>query len=213
MSNFVSRWLNRRSVLAAAGLAASASLIAGTKKTSPGSHHGRGAAHEAHRRSVDTAAAKQQIAELRCLYARATDLIGTLEPKAVAEGRAIYHQIFRPDAVIGATGRDAVVGPDAWVDVVLDALKIYEKTQHLIGTQLVTIAALPGHDEGPAKAQMSSYLQAWHAKADGELWLFLGTYSDELTHSEPAGWQITRMQLDQVSGETRQLGVEDTSTS
>lgn len=210
MSNIVSRWFNRRSVLAAAGLAASGSVLAAAESNkNKAQHGGRKAEHEQHRLAVDTAAAKQQIAELRCLYARATDLIGTIEPRNVEEGRRIYHQIFRPDAVIGATGRDSVTGPDAWVDVVIDALKVYEKTQHLIGTQLVTIDALPGHDEGPGKASMSSYLQAWHAKADGELWLFLGTYSDELSYSADKGWQIANMMLNQVSGETRQLGVAE----
>lgn len=197
------KWFNRRSLLAALGLAVSSSAIAATQTQSqPPSKPKR-----RHRRddAVAISIAKQQIAELRCQYARATDLIGTAQTEAVAEGRRIYHRIFKPDAVIGATGRDNVTGPDAWVEVVLDALKVYEKTQHLIGTQLVDIESLPRRRGELGKANMSSYLQAWHAKADGELWLFIGSYADEVEHSAEHGWQISHMMLKQVSGETRQL--------
>lgn len=197
------KWFNRRSLLATISLAVSGTAIAATQtQPQPSSKPKR-----RHRRddAVATSIAKQQIAELRCQYARATDLIGTAQTEAVAEGRRIYHRIFKPDAVIGATGRDNVTGPDAWVDVVLDALKVYEKTQHLIGTQLVDIESLPRRGGEPGKANMSSYLQAWHAKADGELWLFIGSYADEIRHSSEHGWQISHMMLEQVSGETRQL--------
>ncbi len=197
------RWLNRRSLLAGLGLAVSNTAIAAsqTQPKSPSKPKGRQQRDDA----VATCVAKQQIAELRCQYARATDLIGTTQTEAVAQGRRIYHRIFRPDAVIGATGRDNVTGPDAWVEVVLDALKVYDKTQHLIGTQLVDIESLPGRKGELGKANMSSYLQAWHAKADGELWLFIGSYDDAVVHSPEHGWQIANMMLTQVSGETRQL--------
>lgn len=197
------KWFNRRSLLAALGLAVSSSAIAATQTQSQSPSKPK----RRHRRddAVAISIAKQQIAELRCQYARATDLIGTAQTEAVAEGRRIYHRIFKPDAVIGATGRDNVTGPDAWVEVVLDALKVYEKTQHLIGTQLVDIESLPRRRGELGKANMSSYLQAWHAKADGELWLFIGSYADEVEHSAEHGWQISHMMLKQVSGETRQL--------
>ena len=123
----------------------------------------------------------------------------------MAEGRRIYHRIFTHTAVIGATGREDVIGPDVWIEVVLDALKVYEKTQHLIGTQLVEVQSLPNPSAAVGSASMSSYLQAWHAKADGELWLFIGSYADQLVYSSEHGWQIARMMLEQVSGETRQL--------
>lgn len=200
-NHWLSRWFSRRNLLAAIGVAASATAIAATDKTAD-----TNASTKPHQSdAMATAVAKQEIAELRCLYARATDLIGTTQPEAVAEGRQIYHRIFTPTAIIGATGRDDVTGPDAWVDVVLDALKVYEKTQHLIGTQLVEIQSLPNVELAQGRASMSSYLQAWHAKADGELWLFIGSYTDQLVHSPEQGWQISRMMLEQVSGETRQL--------
>lgn len=156
---------------------------------------------------LETAAAKQEIVELRSLYARATDLLGTGDTSALAEGRAIYHRIFTTDAVIAATGVDTVKGPDAWVEVVVDALADYQDTQHLIGSNLVTIDALPGAGK-PGAAHMMSYLQAWHAKANDDLWLFIGTYDDELVHSEAHGWQIAKMTLSQVSGENRKLGTD-----
>ncbi|MFK7913379.1 MAG: nuclear transport factor 2 family protein [Pseudomonadales bacterium] len=157
---------------------------------------------------LETAAAKQEIAELRCLYAKATDLIGTGEPAAVAEGRAIYHRIFTPDAVIAASVADSVTGPDAWVDVVLEALEDYRETQHLIGTQLVDIEALPG-TANAGSARMQSYLQAWHSKANGHLWLFMGSYDDQVIYSDAHGWQISNMMLNEIVQENRQLGTDE----
>lgn len=159
---------------------------------------------------LEIVAAKQEIAELRCLYAKATDLIGSGAPDAVAEGRAIYHRIFTPDATIAASMEDSVTGPDAWVDVVLEALEDYQDTQHLIGTQLVDIDSLPGAD-GTGSGRMQSYLQAWHSKANGQLWLFMGSYDDQVVYSEANGWQIANMMLSEVAQETRQLGTDEAS--
>ena len=159
-------------------------------------------------RQDDTAVwvAKQQIAELRQLYGFATDLIGSGETLSIEEGRSIYRRIFTTDAAIGAANVESVTGPDAWVDVVLGALKVYGSTQHLIGTQYVDVHALPDADGQGGAASMRSYLQAWHAKPDGELWLFIGTYHDEASYSKEHGWQISKMVLEQVSEDRRQLG-------
>ena len=161
--------------------------------------------HDAWHGSVNAWLAKQEIAELRRQYALATDLIGLDTEEGVAQGREIYHRIFTPDAKIGATGSPPSVGPDAWVKVANDALKVYQDTQHLIGTQVVDLKSLPGPDGKGGEASMSSYLQAWHAKADGELWLFIGTYYDKLTYTPGKGWQIYEMMLNQVSGDTRKI--------
>jgi len=150
--------------------------------------------------------AKQQIAELRQLYGFATDLIGSAESASIEEGRSIYRRIFTADAAIGAANVESVTGPDAWVDVVLGALKVFASTQHLIGTQYVDVHSLPDADGQGGAASMRSYLQAWHAKADGELWLFIGTYHDEASYSAEHGWQISKMVLEQVSEDRRQLG-------
>ena len=155
---------------------------------------------------VDIWLAKQQIAELRQLYGFATDLIGTAEQANIEAGRKIYRQIFTPDAEIGAAITESVKGPDAWVDIVLDALKEYEATQHLIGTQHVDVHALPDADGAGGAASMQSYLQAWHSTEAGALWLFIGTYHDEASHSPERGWPIHKMVLEQVSEDRRQLG-------
>lgn len=52
---------------------------------------------------------------------------------------------------------------------------------------------------------MTSYLQAWHAGADGTLDIFIGTYHDELRHAPGLGWRIHRMRLVRTSGEVRPL--------
>lgn len=156
--------------------------------------------------AVETWMAKETIAELRRLYARATDLIGLDTEDGVAQGRAIYHRVFTSDARIGATGQPSVTGPDAWVKVANDALREYQDTQHLIGTQLVEVLQMPDADGRGGEATMISYLQAWHARADGHLWLFIGTYHDKVRWTPGVGWQIYDMQLEQVSGDRRQLG-------
>ena len=181
--------------LVAAGLAAGAVVMTGTAK-----------AATAGADQVQIWLAKQQIAELRQLYGFATDRIGTGGPAGVEEGRAIYRRIFTADASIQAGSSSTVRGPDAWVDFVRDALAVYSATQHLIGTQRVDLHALPGADGRGGSASMQSYLQAWHAKADGELWLFIGTYRDEAVHTPEHGWQIRSMVLEGVSEDTRQLG-------
>lgn len=135
------------------------------------------------------------IERLRRLYAKATDLIGTHDEVKVAEGRAIYSRIFTPDAKIrtAPVSGDPLVAdnPEGWVTVVLDALEQYTGTQHLIGTQLVEV-------DGD-KAHMESYLHAWHARADGSAWLFLGTYVDEVKKTAE-GWQIYDMTLVETAG-------------
>ena len=149
--------------------------------------------------------AKQEIAQLRNLYARATDLIGKVTDESIATGRAIYHRIFTPDSKIGAAGVDPAIGPDAWVDVVVNALTVYVATQHLIGTQLVDIISLPDPEGQGGEASMTSYVQAWHATQD-EVWTFIGMYTDKVTSSKDAGWQIEEMMLEQISGDRRPLG-------
>lgn len=155
---------------------------------------------------VATTVARQEIEYLRRLYARATDLIGTNTPENIAEGRAIYHRIFTADAEITVTMHGEEMfrrqGPDQWVEVVMEALGSFDATQHLIGTQLVTVDSLPADGVG-GQASMSSYLQAWHDN-DDVVDIVLGTYYDNLRFTPGVGWQIYRMNLDQVTREVRQ---------
>lgn len=159
--------------------------------------------------AVELWLAKQQIEYLRREYALATDLIGVNTPESIAKGRAIYHRIFTPDAKIktvsgGEVGFEAT-GPEAWVQVAANALKVFDNTQHLIGTQLVTIEQLPNSDGKGGEARMSSYLQAWHDDPDRVLDIFIGTYRDKVRYSKEAGWQIYEMELEQVSGSVTDL--------
>jgi len=152
--------------------------------------------------NINLMLAKQSISELKHLYAHATDLIGRTDDTSIAEGRAIYHRVFTREARIGAAGIDPVIGPDAWVDVVLGALKNYASTQHLIGTQIIEVASLPGNNDIGGEATMLSYIQAWHS-TDEEVWLFMGAYHDKLTHSPSLGWQISDMMLEQMDTDRR----------
>ncbi len=133
---------------------------------------------------------KHEIEVLQRLYAKATDTIGHATDEKVVEGRAIYHRIYTDDVQIRTanTGADPLVanGPDAWVDVVYEALKDYTGTQHLIGTQLTEVDG----DEG----QMESYLNAWHKNPDESVYYFLGTYISKVRRTDD-GWKIYDMTL------------------
>ena len=192
---------SRRHLLAGFGAAAGAAAGATVSAQALGAGGGG-----QHRSAVEIWVAKEAIAELRRLYARATDLIGLDTEDAIAQGRDIYHRVFTQDARIGASGQPSVTGPDAWVKVANDALREYQDTQHLIGTQLVDVLQMPDADGRGGEATMTSYLQAWHARPDGELWLFIGTYHDKIRSTPGVGWQIYDMQLEQVSGDRRKLG-------
>ena len=188
---------SRRILIAGAGMAA-AGAAGGANRSAAAS------STNAMDPRLETWLAKQEIAELRRLYARATDLIGMATNESIAEGRAVYHRVFTPDAKIGAQGIDHATGPDAWADIVANALNVFVSTQHLIGTQLVELASLPDANGHGGKASMKSYLQAWHATED-EVWLFIGTYKDQLTYRSAEGWQINEMLLEQISTDRRPL--------
>lgn len=151
----------------------------------------------------------QEIEYLRRWYAKATDKIGEATIESIAEGRQIYHTIFTPDATLDAgPGREPQTGPDAWVDLVLDALGPLGPTQHLIGTQLVSIQSLELDDAcNPVAgtASMESYLQAWHERKDEKVWIFIGTYFDQVIYVPDEGWRIADMKLQAVGGETRYM--------
>ena len=151
--------------------------------------------------------ATQHIEYLRKKYGLATDLIGSKVPESIEEGRAIYRAIFAPEVKISASnGGDGptfdAVGPDAWVDVVVHALQPFAVTQHLIGTQLVTIRSLPNSEGMGGSASMVSYVQAWHADPGGVVDIFIGTYRDKVAFTPQLGWQIIEMRLEKVSGHT-----------
>lgn len=191
----------RRRVLALGGVALAALGVVRSGRASAATDGKQGGNVD---QELRAAAARQEIMALRHGYAIATDLIGKNREPDVAEGLAIYHRIFAADARIGADGIAPVKGPDAWADVVKGALAPYSATQHLIGTQYITGLELPT-PSGGGRASMKSYLQAWHSKADGDLWLYMGLYEDELVHDGSA-WRIGGMMLRQISADYRKLG-------
>ncbi len=190
----------RRGVLASLGLAAAGAVMA--LKANKGNGLDKEGVCSM---NTEELLAKQEIAELRRMYGLATDLIGENTQDSIDRGRKIYHRIFSSDASIAAAGVPGVIGPDAWVEVVNNALKDYKNTQHLIGSQVVDQVILPDGDGKNGSAQMSSYLQAWHASPDDEVWEFIGTYHDRLVYTENIGWQIQDMVLEHVSGDRRKI--------
>ena len=155
--------------------------------------------------SVEAMVAKQDIEYLQRFYARATDQIGTNIPENIEAGRAIYHRIFTPDATIAASDPAGtefrVTGPDEWVKVVDGALSVFDSTQHLLGTQIVELEALPDSDGRGGAGSMTSYLQAWHHDPDRVIDIYLGTYFSKVRYTDGIGWQIYDMRLEKVAGE------------
>ncbi len=156
--------------------------------------------------------ARQEIEHLRRWYALATDALGQGGTMAT-RGRDIYRRIFAADAQISVRGgqRDLDgTGPEAWAEIATDALAEYTATQHLIGTQVVVFkeVAFAGSPKAVTDgvAEMSSYLQAWHAWPDSEVRVVIGSYEDSLRFRSGTGWQIDKMVLRYQSGERRPLG-------
>ena len=157
---------------------------------------------------VAATAARQDIEYLRRMYGHATDLIGKNTPEAVAEGLAVYRRIFTADARISAHSPSnpplTAIGPEGWAEVVEKALSVFKATQHLIGSQLVTIDSLPEEgDAASGRASMSSHLHAWHHGHDDTLDIFIGIYHDKVRYVPGTGWQIEQMDLERISGEIR----------
>ena len=155
--------------------------------------------------AADLWVAKNEICELQRLYAKATDLLCINTPEANAEATALYHRIFTPKAEIKATGMDTHIGPDAWVELVVGALEEFSVTQHMVGTQLAEVESLPGEDQSPGRGTLFSHLQAWHAKADGDMWHYIGTYACKVVCQPSTGWQIEEMNLLQASEDYRKI--------
>jgi hypothetical protein len=200
------RWLGLMSgVLGSIGALVTARAAASAPEKKEGHSNDR-EDHQGHHRAIQETVARQQIMELRHAYGMATDLIGKNTPNEIEAGRAIYRRIFTKDASIGAATVESVTGPDAWVDIVKKALAPYNRTQHLIGTQYITGLTFPDHAGNGGSAHMSSYLQAWHSNAEDDLWLFMGTYEDDLVWTREHGWQIRTMILHQTSADFRRLG-------
>ena len=152
-----------------------------------------------------------EIEYLRRLYGKATDLIGLSNNKQLRkEGIKIYKKIFNSNATISA-GAEKILkakGPDDWVKVVINALEKYDNTQHLIGTQVVEFSKfnIKNNKLISGEADMTSYLQAWHAWSDNRLRVVIGTYKDKVRFTKGFGWQIYKMHLEHTSTDHRMVG-------
>ena len=153
----------------------------------------------------DVWVAKNEICELQRLYAKATDLLCINTAEANAEASEIYHRIYTPDAVIQATGMEPLTGPDAWVELVISALDEFAVTQHFIGTQLAEVKDMPADAQSHGSGTLFSHMQAWHAKADGDMWHYIGIYDSAVVYTPGTGWQIKAMNLIQVSEDYRKI--------
>ena len=97
-----------------------------------------------------------------------------------------------------------------WYAIATDALTDFQATRHPIGTQFVTFTALAfkhGSDAvASGTAEMTSYVQAWHAWPNRWMRLVIGNYHDRVRLQPGVGWQVERMVLTYDSGETRVPG-------
>ena len=144
-------------------------------------------------------------------YARATDLLGLQDSASIAEGTAIYEDIFATDLQASFYGEGVVnvrkSGIEGWLELVTTSLGPLGPTQHLIGTQLVDFEKLDMDEQGnitDGKAVLISYLQSWHTLPDAKVWLFLGTYHSKVRFSE-GKWKIWQMDLERTVDETRPM--------
>ena len=91
-----------------------------------------------------------------------------------------------------------MIGPDAWANSVTTSNGSFSATQHLLGTQIVTL-------ESRTTAKMQSYLHALLEVAPGgTVVVVTGTYFDRVRLTEGVGWQIYDMNLVIISIEQRQ---------
>lgn len=174
--------------------------------------------------AIEEVVAKAQISELRRMYGKATDLLGAgkdhdhfggEEPLSTEikhfMARNIYRRIFTEDATISASGGALTgVGPDDWADKVAAALGAFSATQHMLGTQLVTIDEMPDDEGCGGGATMQSYLNALHEfSPGGNIGIYRGTYFDKVRYVPEIGWQIYDMDLRLASWELREHGAAE----
>jgi hypothetical protein len=149
----------------------------------------------------------EEIRQLTVNYAKATDDLGSADADRRATGRELYRRTFASDAKIEAGESGVKIGPDAWADFVAEALAVFSATQHLVGT--IDLELDDATDDKPASTgTMATYLYATHEYApEGDLWIVLGTYYDEVTRTAE-GWRISKRLLTTTSAEMRKHGKE-----
>ena len=137
--------------------------------------------------------AKAEIAEHQRRYVRAADrLVGADDPEPSA---AVYRRVFTADARIVVTGQVSATGPEEWLAISRATQAVLRATQHMIGTQVVDVHALPGPDGTGGRASMTSAVQVSQMPEAGGVARLLGTYTSELVHVPGTGWKISEMTL------------------
>lgn len=102
-----------------------------------------------------------------------------------------YGSCFTDDAEVTGFSAGAVVGRDAWVGFVEQALTNFGSTHHQITNQEITL-------DGDA-AHMRSYVQATHELAgdDEHLLILYAIYDDRLVRTAD-GWKFTHHALERL---------------
>ncbi|MGI9578708.1 MAG: nuclear transport factor 2 family protein [Microthrixaceae bacterium] len=137
-----------------------------------------------------------------------------VDAKAIADVQVLYtrlidqhefdqlDRVFTPDCTADYQGIPQLEGVEAISKIVASAVGRLDSSQHLCANHWADI------DGDTAKA--GCYLQAQHfmaGKADGELYMVAGTYTDDFVRT-PEGWRISHRQLRQswLDGNPRILG-------
>ncbi len=101
---------------------------------------------------------------------------------------ARYRACFADDAVIAGFAPEPIVGADAWMAFVVEALDAYAATQHLLGLQRATI------DGDRAHARTDVQAQHFMKQPKGATFTLWATYETDFVRT-PAGWKISRHRL------------------
>lgn len=99
-----------------------------------------------------------------------------------------YAAVFTDDVEVVGFADEPIVGREAWVAFVKQALERFGATQHMLGPTLATV-------DGD-RAHCRTDLQALHelASRPGGLFVLWATYETDMVRCD-AGWKIVRHQL------------------
>ena len=104
----------------------------------------------------------------------------------------LYRNCFLENVEVHGMSEEVIIGVDAWIDFVKNALSNYTTTQHMLGPQLATV------DGNRAKTRTD--LRAIHYLKEDPKKIFTvwGTYRTDMVKKD-GDWKISRHEL-QISG-------------
>ena len=105
-----------------------------------------------------------------------------------------YRSCFTADLTVVGYGGDDMEGADTYLEYVIEALKNFPGTQHLMGNQVVEF----GDDtRDPQTAHVNTEVQATHfLKEDPDAIMTLwATYVDDMVRDRGGQWRIKRHEL------------------